>query len=71
MQDVWRKVEERETIMRARIAELEAALRPFAEAWKLAVQVAPKASLGQLGAVAAYEVSGAHFKRAAETAAKQ
>lgn len=48
-----------------RIAELEAALKPFADAWNNAIRVAPTATLGQLGAVACYEVSGGYFQRAA------
>ena len=47
-----------------RIAELEAALRPFADAWKIASDVAPNATIGQRGAVSKHEVGGVHFRRA-------
>lgn len=55
---------QREAELEKRIAELEEALRPFAKAWEHAYNVAPKATLGQLGYLCAYEVSGAHFQKA-------
>lgn len=51
----------------ARIAELEAALRPFAEAYEQFAKnehCTRVLSLGQLGRLAAGELSGAHFKTA-------
>lgn len=49
------------------IRELVEALRPFAEAWAVAThhkQVVEKCTLGQLGELAAHEVSGVHYRNA-------
>lgn len=51
--------------LEGRVAELEKALKPFADAWGCALRVAPTATLGQIGAVAGHEVSGVHYKNAA------
>lgn len=51
-------------------ASLRAALRPFAQAWRVATHhkaVAAKLTMAQLGELAAHEVSGVHFRNA-ETA---
>lgn len=50
--------------MGRRIEALEDALRPFAKAWEIAHKVAPKGTLGQIGHMCAYEVSGVHFQKA-------
>lgn len=58
----------------ARIAELEAALKPFGEAWGAIISndfSVRNLSLGQLGALASYEVSGVHFQKARAALAKE
>ncbi len=50
-----------------RIEKLEAALKPFAEAWVAVTgngEVVRSCSLWQLGRLASWEVSGVHFQRA-------
>ena len=50
-----------------RVAELEAGLRPFGEAWSVAVRhidVVTHLSMAQLGELVAHEVSGVHFRNA-------
>lgn len=56
-----------------RIAELEAALKPFVDAFEQFAKqraCAQVLSLGQLGRLAAGEVSGAHFKTACQVLTK-
>lgn len=57
-----------------RIAELEAALTPFVEAFEQFAKneaCSRVLSLGQLGRLAAGEVSGAHFKTACQVLTRQ
>ena len=64
---IARTAEARAEAAEAERDRLREALEPFAEAWDVAVHhedLVRHLTLGQLGELAAHEVSGAHFRRA-------
>lgn len=66
VRDISRLTVERDA-SRAECEGLRAALEPFAEAWDVAVHhedIVRHLSMGQLGELAAHEVSGVHFRNA-------
>jgi hypothetical protein len=53
-----------------RAQELIDALTPFANAWDVATRSTATMTMGELGAIAAYHVTGVHFRRASNLLAK-
>ena len=68
----WQRAEDAEAecwVLARQIETLREALRPFADAWDVALQQAGDhpgslRTLGPLGALAAHQITGIHFQRA-------